>query len=402
MGKADLEKADSEAHADRFSIVLGGPLYQLFLRGRLLKPPVGLVARRIAAAIAVTWLPLAALALLAGTAFGAVRVPFFLDLEVHVRLLIALPLLLAAEPLVHTRLATVLRQFIERGIVPPEERRRVAGIVDDTVRLRNSILIELLLLAAAFGLGPWLWRQVLAPGGMDSWVMAKAPLGEEALSAAGVWYAFVSLGLFRFVLLRWYFRLALWYVFAWRLSRLPLRVNPLHPDGAGGLGFLGGTLSAMLPILLAQSVAVAGVIGTQILYQGAALQSFYLEIGTIVALLLAMGLAPLVFFVPVLLSAGLQGRLEYGELAMRYVDEFRDKWLRRRTAEGERVLGSADIQSLADLANSHAVVERMGVLPVGVQAITRFAIAVAVPFTPLLLSLIPLNELVGRVVKKLL
>ena len=397
-----MGNADQEAHADRFSVVLGGPLYQLFLRWRLLEPPVGFVARRIAAAIALTWLPLAALTVLAGTAFGGVRVPFLLDPDVHVRLLVALPLLLGAEPLVHQRLSTVLRQFIERGIVPPAERRRVAAIVDDTVSLRNSILVEVLLLAAAFGLGPWLWHQTIAPRGMGSWAMAARTVGDEALSAAGAWYAFVSLGLFRFVLLRWYFRLALWYLFAWRLARLPLRVNPLHPDGAGGLGFLGGTLSAMLPILLAQSVVVAGVIGTQILYQGATLQSFYLEIGTIVALLLAMGLAPLVFFVPLLMGAGLQGRIDYGELAMRYVDEFRDKWLRGGAAEGERVLGSADIQSLADLANSHAVVQRMGVLPVGVQAITRFAIAVAVPFTPLLLSLIPLNELVGRVVKKLL
>ena len=397
-----MGNAEQEAHAERFSVVLGGPLYQLFLRWRLLEPPVGFVARRIAAAIALAWLPLAALTLVAGTAFGGARVPFLLDPEVHVRLLVALPLLLGAEPLVHQRLAVVLRQFIERGIVPPAERRRVAVIVDDTVGLRNSILVEVLLVAAAFGLGPWLWQQTIAPRGMGSWAMAARPIGDEALSAAGAWYAFVSLGLFRFVLLRWYFRLALWYLFAWRLARLPLRVNPLHPDGAGGLGFLGGTLSAMLPILLAQSVVVAGVIGTQILYQGAKLQSFYLEIGTIVALLLAMGLAPLLFFVPALMRAGLQGRLEYGELAMRYVDEFRDKWLRGGAAEGERVLGSADIQSLADLANSHAVVQRMGVLPVGVQAITRFAIAVAVPFTPLLLSLIPLNELVGRVVKKLL
>ena len=397
-----MENPDREAHAERFSVVLGGPLYQLFLRSRLVEPPLGLVARRIAAAIALTWLPLAALTLITGTALGGARVPFFLDPEVHVRLLIALPLLLAAEPIVHQRLAIVLRQFIERGIVPPEERRRVARIVDDTVSLRNSILVEVLLLAAAFGVGPWLWQQTIAPRGLGSWVMANAEHGDEALSAAGAWYAFVSLGLFRFVLLRWYYRLALWYAFAWRLARLPLRVNPLHPDGAGGLGFLGGTLSAMLPILLAQSVAVSGVIGTQILYQGARLDSFYFEIGTIVALLLVMGIAPLLFFVPVLMSAGLQGRLDYGALAMRYVDQFRGKWLRGAAGEGERVLGSPDIQSLADLANSHAVVQRMGVIPVSVQAITRFAIAVAVPFTPLLLSLIPLNELVGRVVKKLL
>jgi hypothetical protein len=66
------------------------------------------------------------------------------------------------------------------------------------------------------------------------------------------------------------------------------------------------------------------------------------------------------------------------------------------------VLGSADIQALGDLAKTHEVVRQMGVLPVGKQAIVRFALSIALPFTPFLLALIPLNELVGRLVKKLI
>lgn len=393
-----MEKGDPE----KFSVVLGGPLYQLFLRWRLVDPPIGFVTRRIAAAIAVTWLPILALTIAAGTAFGGARVPFFLDPEVHVRLLIALPLLLAAEPIVHQRLSSAVRQFVERGIVRAEDRERFAAIVEDTVRLRNSIAIELLLVAAAFSLGTWIWHQELAPRGVDSWSLAAGPAAGEALSTAGAWYAFASLGLFRFVLMRWYFRLALWYLFVWRVSRLPLHVNPLHPDGAGGLGFLATTLHAMVPILLAQSAAVAGVIAGLILHQGAALASFYLEIGVVVALLVAIGLAPLAFFMPALAQAGIQGRQQYGLLAMRYVDGFHDKWLRRPPAADPSLLGSADIQSLADLANAHQVLQQMRVLPIGTQAITRFAIAVALPFAPLLLSLIPLNELIPRLVTKLI
>ena len=399
---AKSETADAEAHADRFSIVLGGPLYQLFLRSRLLKPPVGFVARRIAVALAVTWLPVLALSLAGGTAFGGANVPFFLDPEVHVRLLVALPLLLSAEPVIHQRLAEALRQFIERGIVRPEDRGRVAGIVDGTVRLRNSIAIEVVLVVAAFALGYWVWRQEVAPRGMGNWAIAIGPDGEEALSGAGAWYAFVSLGVFRFVLLRWYFRLLLWYLFVWRLSRLPLQANALHPDGAGGLAFLANTLNAMVPVLLAQSVAVAGVLAAQILYQGATLQSFRLEIAKVVVLLLAMGLAPLAFFTPLLMRTAIQGRLEYGLLSMRYVEQFRAKWLRGSARAEQPLLGSADIQALGDLANTHEVVQRMGVFPISLQAIVRFAIVIALPFAPLLLSLIPLNELVGRLLKKLL
>ena len=393
-----MEKPASEG----FSVVLGGPLYQLWVRSRLVDPPIGFVTRRIAAAIAVTWLPLLLLTLVAGTAFGGGKVPFFLDPDVHVRLLIALPLLLSAEPIVHQRLAEALRQFIGRGIVRAEDRARLEDIVKSTIRWRNSMVIELALVAAAVSLGYWIWRQQIAPRGVGSWSMATGPEGARELTAAGAWYAFVSLSLFRFVLFRWYFRLILWYLFLWRLSRLTLQVNPLHPDGAGGLGFLSNTLNALAPVLLAQSVAVAGVIAGQILHQGMTLNSFRLEIAAVVVLLLVIGLVPLVFFMPVLTRAGIQGRLEYGLLSMRYVEQFRAKWLGARAPADERLVGSSDIQSLADLANAHEVVQKMGVVPVSMQAIVRFAILIALPFAPLLLSLIPLNELISRLLRKLI
>ncbi len=58
------------ATSENFSLVLGGPLYQLLLRARLLEPPIRFVERRIAVVIAVTWLPVFALAALGGTLFA--------------------------------------------------------------------------------------------------------------------------------------------------------------------------------------------------------------------------------------------------------------------------------------------------------------------------------------------
>jgi hypothetical protein len=87
---------------------------------------------------------------------------------------------------------------------------------------------------------------------VGSWYITVGPSGTERLTVAGWWYAFVSLSLFRFVLARWYFRLIVWYIFLWRVSRLPLRLNPLHPDRAGGLGFLGNSVRAFQPVLVAQ------------------------------------------------------------------------------------------------------------------------------------------------------
>jgi hypothetical protein len=81
--------ASTPTPAEDFSLVLGGPLYQMYLRTRLLRPPADLVQRRITALALVTWLPLLVLSIASGTAFGGLKVPFLVDLEVHTRFLLA-------------------------------------------------------------------------------------------------------------------------------------------------------------------------------------------------------------------------------------------------------------------------------------------------------------------------
>ena len=381
---------------DNFSLVLGGPLYQLWRRLRLLDPPIRYVERRVAVLIAVTWLPVLLLAALDGTLFGGAKIPFFFDVEAQVRLLVALPLLIIAEPVVHWQLSMQVRQLDERGLIAPEDRARFAAVIDETMQLRNSMAIELVILAAALGAGYWIWRQEFASR-IGTWYMTP----EESLTAAGAWYAFVSLGVFRFMLFRWYFRFALWYIFLWRVSRLKLQLNALHPDGVGGIGFLGASVSALAPVLIAQSVTVSGAIAGQILHEGMKLQAFYFEIGAVVGVLLAIGLAPLLFLLAPLLAASLQGRREYGLLAMRYAEQFRAKWFGGR-AQDEKLLGAADFQSLADLGAAHDRVARMRVLPLDRNAVVRVAVLIALPFVPLLFTAIPLNELLGRALKQLL
>src|SRR5438034_9021729 len=114
---------------DDFSLVLGGPLYQLYLRSRLAAPPIDLLGRRILASMMITWVPLAVLALIGGRAFGGVEVPFIKHVAVHARFLLALPLLLAAEPFAHHRIKTAVGQFTGRELVAPEDQPRFDAAV---------------------------------------------------------------------------------------------------------------------------------------------------------------------------------------------------------------------------------------------------------------------------------
>jgi hypothetical protein len=378
------------------ALMLGGPLYQLYVRARLLKPPLDLVLRRIAGVCLICWLPLLLLSMGADNAIRGVSVPFLLDAAVHVRFLIVVPLLIWAERFVHQRLRQIPRQFLARGIIATTDRTRFKELVSRMMHLRNSVIIEILLLLLVFTV-PWLWTANMVMG-TTTWYGFK--IGEHLyFTKAGYWYALVSLPIFRFILVRWYFRLFVWYCFLWRIRKFPLHFNLFHPDRAGGIGFLASSVAAFTPVLIAQTTLLSGLIINRIWYVGASLLTFKMEIVIIVIFLMLLPLAPLTFFVIQLDRASRKARREYGILASRYVEEFYQKWTDRHSNQRDKLLGSSDIQSLADLGNSFNTINTMRRVPFGKETIVRLAFIVAAPFLPLTLTMIPLEQVLERVIK---
>ena len=380
-----------------FSLVLGGPLYQLYLRTRLSTPPLGLLRRRVLAISLVCWFPLLLLSLAGGHAIAGVPVPFLSDVEAHVRFLVALPLLIVAEPIVHQRIARIVNQFLTRHIITSEQYERFMQIINSTMRLRNSIFIEIALLVFAFSVADWIWQENLALR-ITSWYALKSG-SESHLSAAGYWYALVSLPVFRFILFRWYFRLFLWYQFLWRVRALPLHLNLFHPDRAAGLGFLTGSVLAFAPVLLAHTTFLAGFIGERIWHAGATLMAFKMEIVGSVLLLVLLVLTPLSFFVVHLSRAGRLASREYGILASRYVDDFRRKWIGTAPSETEPLLGTPDLQSLADLGNAFRDITGIRLIPISKDTVIRLAAILVLPILPLTLTMVPLARIVDWLLK---
>jgi hypothetical protein len=85
-------------------------------------------------------------------------------------------------------------------------------------------------------------------------------------------------------------------------------------------------------------------------------------------------------------------------LAERYVREFDAKWLRGGAPADEPLVGSGDIQSLADMSNSFEVARTMRIAPVTKEAILRLATAALIPVAPLALTMMPLEELLKRLI----
>lgn len=385
---------------DDFSLVQGGPLFQLFVRSRLSTSALEWLNRRILFFVLVTWLPLLLLSALSGLIFDGVQIPFLHDLETHVRFLLALPLLVAAEWVVHRRLRPLVLQFIERGIVSTETRPLFDACIVSALRLRNSVWIEIALIVLVFSVGHSYFFDLLSIKATTWYIVGVAP--EVKLAPAGYWFAYVSLPIFQFILIRWLFRVFIWSRFLWQVSRLDLYLVPTHPDRAGGLGFLAGSAKAFIPFLLAEGVLLSGIIGERILFDGASLLAFKPEIAVFVAFLLLLVLGPLCVFAPLLAKTKRQGLLTYGALASRYVTEFDNKWLRGGAGQDEAFIGSSDIQSLADLNNSIEIVRNMQVVPFGRQTVLQTAVVAMLPLAPLLLTMISLEDLLKRLIGILL
>jgi hypothetical protein len=210
------------------------------------------------------------------------------------------------------------------------------------------------------------------------------------------------LPIFQFILIRWWFRLVLWARFLWLVSRLDLDLSPAHPDRAGGLGFLGTSTAAFAPLLVAQSALVSAMAAGRILNEGAQLQSFKVELAGMLGFALLQALGPLLVFGPALARAKRRGLREYGLLGDRYVREFDGKWIRGGASPDEPLVGTSDIQSLADLNGSFSVVRSMRPLPFGKETIVQLVVTTALPGLPLLLTVMPLDEIVKKLVGALL
>ncbi len=393
-GRAPLSASLPEL--ENFSLVLGGPLYQLLRRARLEERVEDHLLRRVVVIAGIAWLPLLLLCLVEGTLLGGVPIPFLGDVETHARFLLVVPLVIVAELLVHLRIRAIVSQFLERRLVPDTALERFRSAIASAVRLRNSVAAEVLLVAILFPLAYYVRTEYFSLN--DSTWYARVEDGKTTATLAGMWYWWVSNPVFQFLIFRWYFRVFIWARFLWQVSRIDLDLIPTHPDRNGGLGFLGASAYALSPLLTAHGAAFAGLFANRIFYEGASLADFKLEIVVLVALLMVIVLGPLLFFMPQVLAGKRRGLRQYGNFFAEFGRHFEDKWVRSSDRHGPAMLGSPDMSSLADLQSAVNVVREMKALPFGRDTFVQLTVATVIPFAPLLFTMIPLEQLLDRII----
>lgn len=374
-----------------FSIVLGGPFFQLLRKAHLTGDALELAKRRVLVISLVAWLPLFLLSAAEGRLLpGSSKLPFLLDVDNHIRFLFALPLLVMAELLVHQRLASVINQFHVRKLIPEGSIAPFDRALESSMRLRNSAVAEVVMVILIYVIGyQMIWQEAVGMEGATAWYYS--PGDSDELSLAGAWFRYVSLPVWQFLFIRWYYRIFIWSRFLFMVARIPMNLQATHPDNVGGLGFLENTVHAFKPIALAHGVLLAGMISNNIFYGSATLLDYKVAIALIAIWVVLVAIGPLMAFAGVLADTKRKGALQYGLLASRFTGEFEASWMRERRPYSQVELGH-DIQSLADLANSHAVVTGMKFIPVSRSSLISLVIITLAPVAPLVLTMMPLSE----------
>ena len=382
-----MEKRESLAD---FSL-LGGPLHRLGCRLGLVRDGTNTTALGLVLG-AFPWIVLLALALVEGLG------PVLFSIEAigrHVRLLVVIPLLFVCETFIDPRFAAFVHVIVRSQVVPATARPALQSEIARITRWKDGWLPEACFLLAAVLLALTMRNVNFFDylSGLD-WRSSPRVFGETTWTSQ--WYWMVCMPLFRFLFLRWLWRLALWCFFLWRVSRLELRLVPTHPDRAGGLGYLELVHSEFTPMVLAISAAQSASLAQDIASGRMTLDAIYPGVAFILLVDVVLFLGPLHIFSRKLWACKVKGLSDYSAFAERYVNEFDRKWLGADPAPGEALLGTPDIQSLADLSNSVSIVRDMRLVPVSPTLLMYLAVAALLPLLPLALFKYPLADLLAK------
>jgi hypothetical protein len=396
--------ADDATRGSEFSLSGGGPIYSLM-------KAVGLfpAARAAIALSLLAFVPLVVLAFLQGVAFGdSVRLPLLYDVSVYARLLVAIPMFILIGPLVDRLLELAMRSFADTGMMSPSCRADYDAAVRALNRGREARTPELVIIVGAL-LIIWLGSQRGLHSEVASWI-TPGPRGAP-LTWAGIWFGVFGLPLFLVLAGRWGWRIFLWGRFLWRVSKLDLELVPSHPDMFGGLGVLPKANASLGLVIVPLSVTLAANAVNRVQLQGESLSDMKIALGVYVVLALLVTQGPLLAFSGPLRRAKFKGLLAYGLLAERYSRDFDRRWLPKlhphvepepHPKEAPPLLGSADIQSLADMGNSFTQVTQMRLALLEPRTLGVVAGMAIVPMLPLLALVIPLQDAVATLAKLLL
>jgi hypothetical protein len=382
---------------DNFSLVRNDALFRLQRKLGLIPENGSGILRRAVIYALICWLPVAVWAAYTGHLLpdSAATESLLGHYGLHVRCLLAIPLLVIAEAVAHSIVPTCLNQFLRTGLVDEKLEPAFREIIAAAVRLRDQVYPWVII--AAFVMA-WTIAVVMAPNPDElAWT------GHAGVHNFGTaWFLFVIRPLFSVLLLAWVWRLVLASIVLFRISRLPLNLVPAHPDRVGGLGFIDRLPRVFSPMAFSISAVVAASWGHNVIYHGVQVPSLYIEMGALLGVLAILLLTPMMFLTPLLAKTKKQAMRDYGVLLAQHGRKVHQRWIQGETVEDTPLLDAPELGPAADIQTLYEAVRAMRTIVFGKASLIAVLLPTAIPILIVVATQWPLKKTLTKLLMTLL
>lgn len=392
----DPQPPTLQTHAVRsYSLMQGGLVYALVVR-IFGKRPRRLHVWIAVALSVISLMPIVVATLANGTFYSnSLEVPLLTDFASLARFVLVVPLLVLAAPGCDRLMRRTISHVPRCGLVPRRKQAVFNRLLNRVWSLRDAKWPETLLLFLAFAPILFMETRFDAMPGIDSWSNTTDASGRFAAH----WMDLVSLPLFRFVVLLWLWRFVIWVYLLWRLSWLQLSLDASHPDGSGGILFLGESQFRFVVIALAGSILVSANSINHVVHLGETIEQQKLIVFTYVLLAVVCLVSPSLLLGQRLFRVKQRALLTYSELGHLSVTDFGRRWL--QVTSQKSLLDSGDSSAVAAYGAIYATVRGMSIFPMTNTTLIWFILLTTFPFIPLFLVAMPLDDLLNRLVSVL-
>jgi hypothetical protein len=355
-------------------------------------------ARRAIIYAAITWLPLAIWALATGRALpDSGSEALASHFGIHVRCLVAIPLLVIAEGVAQKSVPPVLRYFVESGLVTRAELPRFKALIASIMRLRDGVLPWVVILGVVLA---WATAGAVFNRFEDMTWPNPAPT-DVGIAFGGWWFILVIRPLFTALLLAWIWRACMVFVLMLKLARFPLALVPTHPDRVGGLGFVERLAFMFSPVAFAISAVVAASFAHEVVYHGVHpldMKGLLIATGILVTLIFLLPFTPLA-----LLLGKVKRRavLDYGSVVGHHGRLVHRRWILGEEIGSPAILDAPELGPVADVQTMFDSVRHMRTLPVSKLGLIAIAVPAALPMVYVIAMQVPLQTILAKILKTL-
>jgi len=346
------------------------------------------------------WLPIALWAWYAGRALPQeVNEPLLAHFGIHVRFLVAVPLLIFAEAPAHGVCMRLLPYFAKSGVLPEAELPRFRATLTDIARLRNASFPWVAILAVVIAFITV--SDVMHQSHEIIWAV-DGEGGSQHLGFGAWWFLYVGRTIYLALLLSWLWRVVLLFLLFGRIAKLNLSIVPTHPDRAGGLGFLERFPKAFLLVALAASSVLASRWAHDVVYHGVTVQSLRLPMIAFVILVVVLFMSPLFMFIGPLFQAKKRALLDYGALIGRHGRLVHERWIEQKEVGDQEILSAPELGPVADTTSLYEAVTRMRIVPLGKSSVVPLVLAAVLPMIVVLAIQVPVKQILQVLLKTLI